>query len=177
MNNIFRFFDLCIAFIGLIISAPVVLVCLFVGTVEFGRPIFAQRRVGIGQKSFNLYKLRSMPVGTAEVPTHFADTRSLSFYGRFIRASKLDEIPQLINVLKGEMSLVGPRPCLPSQEELINERQRHLVFDVLPGITGLAQIENIDMSTPVKLAEKDAQMISSFSLNTYLLIMLKTFIK
>ena len=87
--------------------------------------------------------------------------------GHFLRRSKLDELPQLWNVLKGEMSLVGPRPCLFSQEELIGERERLGAFAVRPGITGLAQIRGIDMSTPQLLAETDAEMLTSLGIQEY----------
>ena len=84
--------------------------------------------------------------------------------GKFLRRSKLDELPQLWNVLKGEMSLVGPRPCLPTQLELINARKERKVYLLKPGITGPAQVKNIDMSTPLKLAEEDAKLIGKLNL-------------
>jgi O-antigen biosynthesis protein WbqP len=97
-----------------------------------------------------------MRPGTSSVATHLADVNAVTRVGRFLRRTKLDELPQLWNVLKGEMSLVGPRPCLFNQTELISERASRGVFDVRPGITGLAQIQGIDMSTPKLLAETDS---------------------
>ena len=91
-------------------------------------------------------------MGTASVASHLASATSITPFGNFLRKSKLDELPQLWNVLKGEMSLVGPRPCLFNQEELIAERDKRGVFEVRPGITGLAQVNTIDMSTPELLA-------------------------
>ncbi len=88
-------------------------------------------------------------------------------FGAFLRKTKLDELPQLINVLMGSMSLVGPRPNLFNQTELIEERDKLGVYDVTPGITGLSQINEIDMSTPKKLAEKDAEMIKNYNLSNY----------
>jgi lipopolysaccharide/colanic/teichoic acid biosynthesis glycosyltransferase len=104
---------------------------------------------------------------TASVASHLADVSAITPLGRFLRRTKLDELPQLWNVLKGEMSLVGPRPCLFSQEELIAEREQRGVLNARPGITGLAQINNIDMSTPRLLAETDARMLSGMGVRTY----------
>jgi len=106
--------------------------------------------------------------------THLADANAVTAFGRFLRRTKLDELPQLWNVLKGEMSLVGPRPCLFSQEELIAERSRLGVFDARPGITGLAQVNEIDMSMPKLLAETDAKMIAAMSLAAYFRYILMT---
>jgi O-antigen biosynthesis protein WbqP len=96
-----------------------------------------------------------------------AEASAVTPFGRFLRRTKLDELPQLWNVLKGEMSLVGPRPCLPNQEELIAERQKRGVFAVRPGITGLAQVNEIDMSEPARLAEVDERMIRTLTLKDY----------
>ncbi|MFP4245441.1 MAG: sugar transferase, partial [Ectothiorhodospira sp.] len=104
---------------------------------------------------------------TASVATHLASASAITPFGRFLRRTKLDELPQLWNVLKGEMSLVGPRPCLPNQEELIAERERRGVFNVRPGITGLAQVNGIDMSDPARLAEVDEQMVKHQTLRDY----------
>jgi O-antigen biosynthesis protein WbqP len=112
-------------------------------------------------------KFRTMRPGTASVATHLAEASAVTPFGRFLRRTKLDELPQLWNVLKGEMSLVGPRPCLPNQEELIAERQKRGVFEVRPGITGLAQVNGIDMSEPARLAEVDERMIRTLTLKDY----------
>ena len=114
-----------------------------------------------------LVKFRTMRPGTASVATHLASASAITPFGRFLRRTKLDELPQLWNVLKGEMSLVGPRPCLFNQHELIEERARRDVFDSRPGITGLAQVNDVDMSTPELLAETDARMLRSMSLASY----------
>jgi lipopolysaccharide/colanic/teichoic acid biosynthesis glycosyltransferase len=115
--------------------------------------------VGKSKKPFNLVKFRSMHVNAPSVATHLASASSITPFGRFLRKSKLDELPQLWNVFVGDMSLVGPRPNLFNQEELINERDSRGVYSIRPGITGLAQINKIDMSTPQLLAETDAKMI------------------
>ena len=108
-----------------------------------------------------------MHVNTQSVATHLASAASITPFGHFLRKSKLDELPQLWNVLVGDMSLVGPRPNLSNQEELIEERDSRAVYSVRPGITGLAQIQKIDMSTPQLLAETDAQMIQNFNTVVY----------
>lgn len=108
-----------------------------------------------------------MSVDTQSVASHLASTSSITKFGAFLRKTKIDELPQLINVLKGEMSLVGPRPNLYNQEELVNEREALGVYNVLPGITGLAQVQNIDMSTPALLAQTDREMIDTLTIKNY----------
>lgn len=162
-----RIFDFILALSGLIVSFPILLVVAILGYFDNGSPIFRQERVGRNKKSFTLIKFRTMAVDTKSIATHLANASSITKLGAFLRRSKLDELPQLINVLKGEMSLVGPRPNLFNQTELIAEREKLGVFDVLPGVTGLSQINNIDMSTPKLLAETDHKMIVSLSLCNY----------
>jgi lipopolysaccharide/colanic/teichoic acid biosynthesis glycosyltransferase len=108
-----------------------------------------------------------MHLNTKSVGTHEVNTASITKWGGFLRKSKLDELPQLLNVLAGDMSLVGPRPNLYNQQELLEEREKRGVYDVRPGITGLAQINKIDMSTPKLLAETDAKMIEDLFLINY----------
>jgi lipopolysaccharide/colanic/teichoic acid biosynthesis glycosyltransferase len=162
-----RFFDLVFSAVGLVLCAPLLLLLWFVGFFMIGSPLFCQTRVGRHQKPFVLVKFRTMKPGTASVASHLADAASITRWGRFLRRTKLDELPQLWNVLKGEMSLVGPRPCLFNQEELIRERAGRGVFEARPGITGLAQTKGIDMSTPALLAETDAAMLASLRLSDY----------
>jgi lipopolysaccharide/colanic/teichoic acid biosynthesis glycosyltransferase len=130
-------------------------------------PIYRQSRVGRLKKTFNLIKFRTMYVNAPSVATHIASASYITPFGFFLRKSKLDELPQLWNVLIGDMSLVGPRPSLINQEELINEREKRGVYSVRPGITGLAQINKIDMSTPQLLAEIDSKMIREFNTIVY----------
>lgn len=163
----FRILDIILAALGLLLSAPLLLVLFVVGLFDTGSPLFFQVRVGRFQRPFTLVKFRTMRIGTPQVGTHLADAGAITPFGRFLRRTKLDELPQLWNVLKGEMSLVGPRPCLPNQTELIEERAVRGVFDVRPGLTGLAQLQGIDMSTPRLLAETDARMIKALSLANY----------
>lgn len=162
-----RFFDFIFSFVGLLILWPVGLILYIIGLFDTGKPIFVQERVGRYKKPFNLIKFRTMTVDTKSVASHLANQASITKFGGFLRKTKLDELPQLINVLKGDMSLVGPRPNLYNQTELIEERDKRGVYNVTPGITGLAQINEIDMSTPKKLAEVDAEMIESLTVGDY----------
>ncbi|MCQ4294876.1 sugar transferase [Pseudomonas stutzeri] len=169
-----RFFDFVFSLLGLVVGFPVLVVLTIIGLFDTGSPIFRQVRVGRHQKPFTLVKFRTMKVDTASVATHLASSASVTRFGHFLRKSKLDELPQLWNVLKGEMSLVGPRPGLFNQIELTEERAKRGVFAVRPGITGLAQVSEIDMSTPALLAETDERMIQSFSLAHYFKYILMT---
>jgi lipopolysaccharide/colanic/teichoic acid biosynthesis glycosyltransferase len=145
-----------------------------VGWFDNRSPFFFQTRVGQGQRPFTLVKFRTMRVGTASVATHLADPHSVSRWGGFLRRTKLDELPQLWNVMWGQMSLVGPRPCLFNQQELIAEREALGVFKVKPGVTGLAQVQGVDMSTPKRLATIDAEMIQQMSLRLYFQLIVQT---
>ncbi|ATO31696.1 putative sugar transferase EpsL [Dickeya dianthicola] len=169
-----RVLDVLLALIGLLCLWPVMLIVYVLGLFDTGSPVFIQQRVGRHQRPFNLIKFRTMAVMTESVATHLASRSAVTRLGAFLRKTKLDELPQLINVLKGEMSLVGPRPCLFNQQELRDERQARGVFDVLPGITGLAQVNAIDMSTPQKLAEWDQRMIQTLSVKHYFTYLVQT---
>lgn len=173
-ERLIRFFDVMFSLLGLIVCLPLVLLLWFIAWLDTGLPLFRQVRVGRYQRPFVLMKLRTMRPDTASVATHLADASAITPFGRFLRRTKLDELPQLWNVLRGEMSLVGPRPCLFSQEELISERVKQEVFNVRPGITGLAQVRGVDMSTPRLLAETDAQMVRTLSLFNYFKYLLLT---
>jgi len=162
-----RCFDFFFALIGLIFLMPILIVLSILGFFDTGSPFFLQERVGKNKKAFKLIKFRSMFVNTKSVATHLASASFITKHGKFLRASKLDELPQLLNVLLGDMSLVGPRPNLFNQEELILERDKLEVYKLKPGITGLAQINNIDMSTPELLARTDAEMIANYGVKTY----------
>lgn len=162
-----RLFDFLFSFVGLLLLSPLMLALIVAGYFDTGSPIFRQERVGRHKKPFNLLKFRSMHVNAPSVPTHLASSSSITRFGGFLRQSKLDELPQLWNVLVGDMSLVGPRPNLFNQEELIEVREYLGVYSVRPGITGLAQINKIDMSTPRLLAETDAKMIQSLNVSSY----------
>ncbi|EGQ7698078.1 sugar transferase [Vibrio vulnificus] len=162
-----RLIDFLAAFFGLLFLWPILVVVTVIGLFDTGSPIFVQERVGRNRKPFKLVKFRTMSVDTQSVASHLASTSSITKLGAFLRKTKIDELPQLINVLKGEMSLVGPRPNLFNQEELIKERDALGVYNVLPGITGLAQVQNIDMSTPQLLAKTDREMIDTLTIKNY----------
>ena len=175
MNKLLiRFIDFLMALFGLLVTFPILLTVLIVGYFDTGSPIFIQQRVGKNKRPFNLIKFRTMSVDTKSVASHLASSASITKLGGFLRKSKIDELPQLINVLKGEMSFVGPRPNLFNQQVLIDEREQRGVYKVLPGITGLAQVNRIDMSTPKLLAETDQKMIETFSLKKYFIFILQT---
>ncbi|OBT02714.1 lipid carrier--UDP-N-acetylgalactosaminyltransferase [Vibrio cyclitrophicus] len=169
-----RILDFLAAFFGLLFLWPVLLVVIIIGLFDTGSPVFIQERVGRNKKPFKLIKFRTMSVETKSVASHLASDASITKLGGFLRKTKIDELPQLINVVKGEMSLVGPRPNLFNQEHLIKERDAKGVYNVLPGITGLAQVQNIDMSTPELLAKTDKHMIDTLTLKDYFKYILLT---
>ena len=169
-----RFLDILFSAIGLTLGCPVLALIALLGWLDTGSPIFRQERLGRYQQPFTLVKFRTMRLGTASVATHLANADSITPLGRFLRRIKLDELPQLWNVLVGDMSLVGPRPCLLNQTELISARETHGVFGVRPGITGLAQVSGIDMSTPELLAQTDAQLVKTLTVRSYLSFILQT---
>lgn len=169
-----RLIDFLAAFFGLLFLWPILLIVVIIGLFDTGSPVFIQTRVGKNKQPFKLIKFRTMSVDTKSVASHLANNASITKLGAFLRKTKIDELPQLINVLKGDMSLVGPRPNLFNQEELIAERDKLGVYNVLPGVTGLAQVQNIDMSTPKLLAETDKKMIDSLTLKDYFKYILMT---
>lgn len=164
-----RIFDLVISIVILIISLPITITIFLTSTIfTKSSPFFWQERVGLYKKPFMLIKFRTMHPSTKSVASHLVNSSSINFYGKFLRKTKLDEIPQLWNVIKGEMSIVGPRPCLFNQEELIYERDKKKIFEYLPGITGLAQINKIDMSVPKILASTDYEMMKKLNFKNYI---------
>jgi O-antigen biosynthesis protein WbqP len=162
-----RLLDFVFSVLGLVVASPLLIILTIAGWFDTGSPLFRQKRVGRNKKPFTLVKFRTMRPETAHVASHLADASAVTPLGRFLRRTKLDELPQLWNVLKGEMSLVGPRPCLFNQQELIDAREQLGVFAARPGITGLAQVNDIDMSTPELLAQTDARMLASLGIKDY----------
>lgn len=169
-----RIFDFLFSLVGLIILCPIFILIFFINLFDNGSPLFLQRRVGYNLKSFLLIKFRTMPVGVRLAGTHLIKNIKLSFFGYFLRRTKIDEIPQLLNVFLGDMSLVGPRPCLPNQKRLIIERKKRGIYKVKPGITGLAQVSGINMSRPLLLAKTDLKMIKQMNLFYYFYYIFKT---
>lgn len=169
-----RLLDFLLSLFGLFFTMPFLLILYIVGLFDTGSPIFMQERVGLHKKPFTLVKFRTMKVDTASVASHLASTTSITQFGGFLRKTKLDELPQLWNVLLGDMSLVGPRPGLFNQKELTEARDAQNVFAVRPGITGLAQVNKIDMSTPELLAKMDREMIDTLTIGSYFKYILMT---
>lgn len=160
-----RVLDVVLAVVLLPIAVPVCLLAAIAIRLESpGNPMFLQRRVGKHEWDFTCLKLRTMFANTVDAGSHEVSKGAVTKLGRILRKTKVDELPQLINVLRGEMSFVGPRPGLPVQQDLTEARRAQGVYDVLPGITGLGQIRKIDMSTPVELAKVDREYIDNQSL-------------
>lgn len=170
-----RLADLTIAVLGLPVAVPVMLVCMAaIRLTSPGPAIFRQTRVGLNEQPFTCYKLRTMYAETRHAPSHETAASAVTPLGRWLRRTKLDELPQLWNILRGEMSFVGPRPCLPTQAELIAARRSRGLYAILPGITGVSQIAGIDMSDPQRLAASDASYLDTMSFRTDIGIMLRT---
>jgi len=169
-----RFLDLIFSIVGFLVFLPIFITLYFIGLFDTGSPLFVQERLGQHQKPFKLVKFRTMYIGTAQVGTHLANATHITKFGHFLRKTKLDELPQLLNVIKGDMSLVGSRPGLLNQIELRDEREKRNVFDAKPGITGLGQTNEVDMSTPKKLALYDQLMLKNLSLCLYFKMILAT---
>ncbi|WP_394691183.1 sugar transferase [Hoeflea sp.] len=178
-NFVFRFIKRTID-LGFAVSVVLLFWWLLIATYVLirldseGPGLFLQQRVGKDGKVFSCYKYRTMKTGTAHVGTHEVSTSAITRQGQWLRKSKLDELPQIINIFRNEMSLVGPRPCLPSQSELIAERDQRGVLAAKPGITGLAQVNGVDMRLPAKLAQWDARYLALQSLLLDLRILLAT---
>ena len=177
MSNykLFRAYDILLSILTIIGFSPLLIFVFIICFLESRDPIFIQKRVGMHQKPFKLFKFRTMKKNTPSKASHLINKNSVTRFGKFIRLLKLDELPQLINVLNGDMSLVGPRPCLPNQSELIKWREKYNLYQVKPGITGLSQIKGIDMSNPKKLAKSDFLMISRINHIYYFKYLLLTF--
>lgn len=160
-----RTFDLLLA-IALLLPTSIIVAVAAVAVMldSRGSPLFLQTRVGRFQKQFRMIKLRTMAVGTETAASHEVGSARITKIGGFLRRTKIDELPQIWSILRGDMSFVGPRPCLPIQKELIAERAKLGVFGVLPGITGKAQALGVDMSQPALLATIDAEYVAEQSL-------------
>jgi lipopolysaccharide/colanic/teichoic acid biosynthesis glycosyltransferase len=169
-----RLLDILFSFLSLILFFPLFILIFFVGFFDTGLPLFIQKRVGLNLKNFTLIKFRTMKIGALSAGTHLIDPSNITCFGYFLRKFKLDELPQLLNVLMGDMSLVGPRPCLSNQKRLITERKKRGIYKVKPGITGLAQISGINMSRPLLLAKTDLKMIKQMNLFYYFYYIFKT---
>ena len=155
---------LCVMlFVAIIIDTP-------------GAPLFVQLRVGRGGSSFRMLKLRTMLAATDDLPSHHVCATRITRVGKVLRTLKLDELPQLLNVLSGAMSLVGPRPCLLTQAEVIAARREMGVLGYRPGITGPAQLAGVDMSQPERMARIEADYFSRANIWSDLRVLVATIV-
>ena len=173
-RKIFRALDILISALSSVVWLPIFGIIFLLLLAETSRPLYIQQRVGRNGCTFRILKFRTMREDVPVIATHLVDSIYITTIGKFLRSSKLDEIPQLINVLIGDMSLVGPRPSLPSLTSVVKEREKLGVLRVRPGITGLSQLRGVDMSTPVILAETDAMMITRFTTKAYFYYLIST---
>lgn len=161
-----RFIDIILASLGLLFLAlPMLVIAAIIKKDDPGPALFKQKRVGKNKELFWLYKFRSMKLDTPDIPTHLLENpdQYMIKVGKFIRRTSIDELPQLINILKGDMSVIGPRPALWNQDDLIAERDKYGANDVRPGLTGWAQINGRDeLPIPVK-AKLDGEYIEKMS--------------
>ena len=169
-----RIIDIFLSFFAILILSPLIIFIYFLIYFDNQAPIFYQVRIGRNMNKFTLIKFRTMAIDTKSCATHLIDNSKISKLGNVLRKTKLDELPQLWNVLKGDMSLVGPRPCLPSQFKLIYTRKQYNLYNYLPGITGLAQIKGIDMSDPILLSKTDHKMMKDLNLIKYFIYLILT---
>jgi O-antigen biosynthesis protein WbqP len=160
-----RLFDIILALIIIIPATIIVFLAAIPAFIECrASPFFFQTRVGLHQVNFKLIKLRTMLPNTENLASHHVSADNVTRTGQFFRRTKIDELPQIWNVLLGQMSFVGPRPCLPGQTDLLDAREIRGVYNLMPGITGVAQVQGIDMSTPEELANADASYPRRWSL-------------
>lgn len=170
-----RGFDLALSCLAIPFAIPI---CLIAGAAIWfecrASPFFWQSRLGRNEVPFRLLKLRTMAVDTIQAASHEVGQNHILHVGRIIRKTKIDELPQLWNVLIGEMSLVGPRPGLPVQQELTAARRAYNVYALTPGISGISQISGVDMSSPWELAKLDASYDHPWKMYKDLRIIVRT---
>lgn len=175
-----RFYDFVLAFIGLIVLSPVFLIIVIAIKLDSKGPIlFKQKRVGKNKTHFNILKFRTMKIETPkETPTHMLENPEqwITKVGKFLRKTSLDELPQIINILKGDMSIIGPRPALWNQFDLIEERDKYQANDIHPGITGWAQVNGRDELLISEKAKLDGLYVEKMNLIMDLKIFIKTFL-
>lgn len=166
--------------VSLMSILPATILCvvaaIFISLESKGAPLIFQTRVGRHQNAFKLWKLRTMYLDTEQVATHHAPAHQVTRVGRFLRRFKIDELPQIVNVLKGEMSFVGPRPCLFNQTSVIEAREKEAVYELRPGVSGFSQVAGITMEQPEELASMDAKYFEHYNLKTYFEVIFKTII-
>jgi len=173
-----RGFDIILSFLGLtVLLLPIGIIALLVYIDDPGKVIFSQDRIGKGNKKFRLYKFRTMKLDT---PKYMATSQVvnpdqyITRVGKVLRKLSLDEIPQLVCVLKGDMSLVGPRPLIPGEKPIHDMRDRFGVYTVRPGVTGLAQVNGRDTVLPAEKVRYDVKYVEKFGFLTDIKILLAT---
>jgi len=175
-----RFYDTLGALIGILLLSPLYLIIMILIKFDSKGPIlFKQKRIGRNKKYFNILKFRTMEIDAPkDTPTHMLENpeQYITRMGKFLRKTSLDEIPQLINILKGNMSFVGPRPALWNQYDLIEERDKYGVHKLLPGITGWAQVNGRDKLLITDKAKLDGEYLKHLNLWTDIKLVIKTFI-
>jgi len=160
-----------------LLISPIIIISMIMIYLEDGRPlILSQDRIGLNKKVFKLYKIRTMYKSAPILGTHEVSKAHYLKVGKLLRATKIDELPQVINYLKGELSIVGPRPGMPNQNELTEHREKQNIFKFMPGITGLSQILGYDMSNPELLSKVDKLYIENKSIRLDIDIVIATFI-
>lgn len=171
-----KLFDYVSSFLGIVILSPILIITSILIKAESKGPvIFKQKRPGVNNKIFNIYKFRSMRIDTPDLATDKIEaTVFITKTGRFIRRTSIDELPQLFNILKGDMSVVGPRPALYNQYELIEKRTNANVHTVKPGITGLAQVMGRDNITDDQKVQYDKFYVENQSFVLDMNILYKT---
>jgi lipopolysaccharide/colanic/teichoic acid biosynthesis glycosyltransferase len=169
--------NLAFAFSVLIVFLlPMIFIWLFIVLTDKAPGIFKQTRLGKNESHYKLFKFRTMKLKTPNVETHKVSASDITKIGSVLRSTKFDELLQIFNILAGDMDLIGPRPCLPKQIELINFRREKGIYQISPGITGYAQVNQIDMSSPKILAEWDSRYLKMRSVFLDLLILKQTFL-
>ncbi|WP_275532808.1 sugar transferase [Lachnoclostridium sp. An181] len=162
-----RAIDLCLSMVGLIVLSPVFLILVIAIKLDSKGPVlFKQKRVGIHKRYFNILKFRTMKIDTPkDMPTHMLKNpdQYITKVGKFLRKTSLDELPQIINIVKGEMSIIGPRPALWNQSDLLEERDKYGANDVMPGLTGWAQINGRDELEIPEKAKLDGEYVAKMS--------------
>jgi len=172
-----RVFDILLAVAALVLLLPLILlVAILIKSFDPGPVFFRQCRIGRHGNVFWFYKFRSMPVNTRDIPSDKLESIKLTWIGKLIRRSNIDELPQLFNILRGDMSIVGPRPSLPTQDELIAVRRENGALDCRPGLTGLAQINSFDLMSVAQKARFDGEYARDIRFTKDIFIILRTFL-
>ena len=174
-----RFFDFLFSLLALIILSPVILVLSLLVLISSGSPvIFKQERVGYGNRLFTIYKFRTMKDGMRQTRTEDLTEEEIendiTFIGKILRKLSLDELPQLYNILKGDMSFVGPRPLIPQEDEIRALREKYNVYSVRPGITGWAQVNGRDLISDEQKAKLDKEYVENRTILMDIKIMFRT---